>query len=157
MDVMLNHHEKPHHTFMYLWIVGAVVVLLGGMVGYALQHPRTALAPVPAEQVVVPPVVETSTTLTLSLGERGQAGEFYIVLDKILEDSRCPKDVQCIQAGTVRVSSSIQGTSTLELKLGETSTTESMKVTLVSVEPVRVSTATLNSTDYRFVLLVEKR
>ena len=132
-------------------------MLLVGMVGYAFQHPRTALAPVPVEEVVIPPVVETSTTLTVSLGELAQVGEFSIVLDKILEDSRCPKDVQCIQAGTVRVSSSIQGTSTLELKLGETSTTESMKVTLVSVEPVRVSTATLNSKDYRFVLLVEKR
>ena len=142
---------------MYLWVFGAVAVLVTGMVGYALEHPRTVLAPVPTEQVVVPPVVATSTTLTLSLGERGQAGEFYIVLDKILEDSRCPKDVQCIQAGTVRVSSSIQGTSTLELQLKETSTTESMMVTLVSVEPVRVSTATLDSKDYRFTLLVEKR
>lgn len=154
---MLNHHEKPHHTFMYLWIVGAVVVLIVGMVGYALKHPRTVLAPVPIEQVVVPPVIETSTTLTLALGERGQVGEFSLVLDKILEDSRCPQEVECIQAGTVRVLGTAFGTSTLELTLGETSTTDSMKVTLVRVEPDRMNTTRPDVKDYRFVLLVEKR
>ncbi len=66
---MLAHHDKnPHHTFMYVWIVGALAVLFAGMIGYSLQHPRTVLAPavetvgtttpsvptVPADTTVVP-------------------------------------------------------------------------------------------------------
>ncbi len=157
---MLNHHKNPHHTFMYVWIGGALIVLVTGMVGYALQHPRTALAPV--QPVEIPEGVDevATTTHTLLLGEMGHFGATALTIDSVLEDSRCPQSVQCIQAGTVRVSSTVvsgTGTSTLQLKLGETSTTETKNVTLVSVEPYPKAPGAVERSQYRFTVRVENR
>ena len=75
----------------------------------------------------------------------------------IVEDSRCPIDVQCIQAGTVRVNvevSSGMGKSVSILKLGQVFTTEGEAITLVSVMPDKNSKLTFTEKDYRFVFNV---
>lgn len=56
---MLNHYKHPHRTFIYVWIVGAVVVLIAGMVVYALQHPRAMQGSTFVEDATVPVVGET--------------------------------------------------------------------------------------------------
>lgn len=78
----------------------------------------------------------------------------------IEEDSRCPSDVQCIQAGTVRVKAEIvsgMGTSTSILKLGQEFTTKSEAITLKSVTPDKNSKVEIKSTDYIFVFNVMPR
>ncbi|MFA7286572.1 MAG: hypothetical protein WC052_02860 [Patescibacteria group bacterium] len=75
----------------------------------------------------------------------------------IEEDSRCPNDVQCIQAGTVRVKVEILSgvkSSTSILKLGERFTTEGEIITLNSVTPVTNSKVKITDKDYRFVFSV---
>jgi len=77
----------------------------------------------------------------------------------VVEDSRCPIDVQCIQAGTVRVNLqivSVAGTSTQTIQLGKAITTETEKITFVSVTPDKKSTTSITSSNYVFVFDVIK-
>ncbi|MBU2330043.1 hypothetical protein KKG57_01095, partial [Patescibacteria group bacterium] len=79
---------------------------------------------------------------------------------EVIEDSRCPTDVQCIQAGTVLVQVKLTdglGESTAEFTLGTTITTEVFSVTLTDVSPAKVSTDSLTDADYRFTFSIEKR
>lgn len=45
----------------------------------------------------------TSSDITLGIGQTGTFGNFKITLNSFVQDSRCPIDVQCIQAGAVNV------------------------------------------------------
>ena len=79
---------------------------------------------------------------------------------EVLEDSRCPLDVVCIQAGTVRMRARLVsglGTARQEFKLGEPITTEAERVTLTDVFPAPVSTAEIKDGDYVFRFTIEKR
>ena len=51
---------------------------------------------------------ETTKTFTAGLGERINVSNAFVTPLSVLEDSRCPADVQCIQAGTVRISIRIE-------------------------------------------------
>ncbi len=94
---------------------------------------------------------------TLALGQRVQFPALSVKPVAIEEDSRCPSDVQCIQAGTVRVQIemvSAAGTSTGILKLDEVFTTKTESITLIGVEPGKISTATTSLEAYRFTIKV---
>jgi len=62
----------------------------------------------------------------------------------VLEDSRCPQGVACIQAGTVRIAAEIDGNRT-ELSLNQPG-----PVTLVEVYPTRRKDTTYYPDEYRF-------
>jgi hypothetical protein len=73
------------------------------------------------------------------------------------EDSRCPSDVQCIWAGTVRVKVEVvsgMGKSVSILTLGEAFTTEAEVITLTDVLPYSNSKVKITDKDYRFVFNV---
>lgn len=98
--------------------------------------------------------------ITLALGETGSVGAVTLMPREIVEDSRCPTDVQCIQAGRLRLRATLSsglGTANQVFLVGEPVTTEAEAVTLVSVAPVKVSTVSLKSSDYRFTFKVEPR
>jgi hypothetical protein len=79
---------------------------------------------------------------------------------EVIEDSRCPNDVQCIQAGTVRVRVRIDsgsGVSTETFSLNGTVTTETEAITLIAVRPEKESTRTIASGDYTFIFRTVKR
>lgn len=79
---------------------------------------------------------------------------------KVLEDSRCPIDVQCIQAGTVRLQTRLVsglGTAQQEFKLGQVITTEAEEVTLVQVLPAPKAGVKIAEGDYVFTFKVTKR
>ncbi len=78
----------------------------------------------------------------------------------VLEDSRCPIDVNCIQAGTVRVEALVDfgsGAIPQQFTLGEAITTEAGSVTLVQVDPTKDTNTTLAPTDYVFYFKVTVR
>lgn len=79
---------------------------------------------------------------------------------EILEDSRCPIDVVCIQAGTVRVralveSSGRSGEGVFTLGIVETRQNET--ITLVAVEPAPRAGVAIPPQNYRLTFGVEKR
>lgn len=83
-----------------------------------------------------------------------------IVPMAVLEDSRCPIDVTCIQAGTVRVRARFitsLGESTQEFKLNQATTTEVEKVTLTEVLPLPKAGVKIKNSEYLFTFEVAKR
>lgn len=104
----------------------------------------------------------------INTGERAQAkvGEEVSVFGlkikptSVLEDSRCPVDVTCIQAGTVRVSTEVQfesSSSTQVLELNKSLSTLGFEVTLINVDPTPMSTQTKKLSDYVFYFQVIKK
>lgn len=103
---------------------------------------------------------DESVTLEARMGEQVSGLGVEIAPTKLLEDSRCPIDVTCIQAGTVRLQARLSsglGDATQEFKLGEPVTTEAETVTLAAVSPEPKSTVQLKASDYRFAFTVAKR
>jgi hypothetical protein len=79
---------------------------------------------------------------------------------EVIDDSRCPTDVQCIWAGTVHVRAIVisgMGTGTIVLELGKPSTTEVNTITLENVEPAKNSKLPTQASDYRFTFKVVRR
>lgn len=84
---------------------------------------------------------------------------------KVLEDSRCPVDAVCAQAGTVRLTARIESPSTtggaasssdVTIELGKTATTETERITLTAVEPTAMTGKKIKSAEYRFTFRIEK-
>ena len=72
---------------------------------------------------------------------------------ELLEDSRCPKDVQCVWAGRVRINAKVElgsGTQTHEMTLGEPIQVADGKLTLVEVQPEAKSDRNIYPEEYRF-------
>jgi len=82
-----------------------------------------------------------------------------ITLTQVVEDSRCPRDVQCIQAGTVRVRGTLgdgSRTTSQIFKLGESVTLGEKKVKLTKVEPDTISNTKIENSSYIFHFSEEK-
>lgn len=76
----------------------------------------------------------------------------------VVEDSRCPTDVQCIQAGTVRINVHLAyGALNQDATLGlnQTFVAGTHSITFVGVTPNKVSTKTILPADYTFTFLVK--
>ena len=79
---------------------------------------------------------------------------------EVVEDSRCPFDVVCIQAGTVRVRAAMTtaaGVRTEVFKLDEPVLTRVEQIELVSVVPEARSTIAIRANEYRFTFKISKR
>jgi hypothetical protein len=75
----------------------------------------------------------------------------------IVEDSRCPQDVECIQAGTVRVSlrTTVAGKSeTRTLALGEKLTRNGTTITFTGAAPARTTSSAPAASSYRLTFSV---
>lgn len=159
-----------------LIIVGGILVLSGKKTEVAIEQPATSTpivnepattTPTSTPPVTVrPPTPPTQTPflpygdVTLKLGQLAVFKDVTVRAVEVVEDSRCPKDVQCIQAGTVRIKVDIAaalGTAPSIITLGKVFTTEGEEVTLTSVTPEKNSKVTLGNSDYLFTLKVVKQ
>jgi hypothetical protein len=96
--------------------------------------------------------------ITLALNQSTIVDGTTITVWAVTEDSRCPSDVQCIQAGRVRVAlhfATSSGDSIVEVEIGKTVTTETLSITLDEVTPYPVSTRKISDGEYTFVLSVK--
>ena len=82
-------------------------------------------------------------------GETFSASGLRITPLALLEDSRCPENVQCIRAGDVRISARIDAADT-ELTLGKPLGIGSATVLLAEVYPGRRMDTAVYTEDYRF-------
>jgi hypothetical protein len=101
---------------------------------------------------------EGGTTFSAKLGQEVLLSEVTGKVTEVLEDSRCPQDVQCIQAGTVRVKAHLTfGTLSQDvtLKLGEPVVFSGHSITLIDVKPTKVSTVQIKPADYVFTFKVQ--
>lgn len=179
---MLKHlkHAAPHHTFMYVWVAGGVLVLATLLVAYMASHPAPG-APACQEDALVCPdgttlyreapacafpacptvsEVETNTSFSVPLGESVKALGVSVRPLEVLEDSRCPTDVTCIQAGTVRVRAlvvSARGTGEEVFSLGSAIVAEDVVVTLTDVWPLPEAGVATDPDSYTFAFTIEKQ
>jgi hypothetical protein len=92
-------------------------------------------------------------SITLALHQRGAVGGFEVMPLRVEEDSRCPADVQCIQAGTVRLAVRIAGRTPLRpvLTLAQPSRLDSGSwLTLCAVTPYPARPGRIGPSAYRF-------
>lgn len=79
---------------------------------------------------------------------------------KVLEDSRCPINVQCIQAGVVRLQvnlENVEGKGTQVFTLNQPIKTEAGIIELKSVMPTAHTDTNINSRNYVFTFKVSKK
>ena len=104
---------------------------------------------------------EKSILLETRIGEGSSGLDVKIVPTALLEDSRCPEDVQCIQAGTVRVRALLTsglGTGSQIFTLNQGITTEAEVVTLIGVRPAnKKASQSIATSSYIFIFEVKKR
>lgn len=103
---------------------------------------------------------KTPITLKAKLGQKVSGLDVTLTPIEVKEDSRCPTDFQCIQAGTVKVLTKIEsgmGTSEMVIELGKTITTEAENIKFVEVTPIQTSGKAISASSYQFVFEVSKR
>ncbi len=149
----------------YLIAIGVVLICLGVL---ASRQPQIALAPeisppetVDESGVVTKPVVpsiKSEGTATVGLLETAKFRTVSIMPTKVLEDSRCASDVDCIWAGQIRVETEVSGREAVmhTFTEGLAFSFEGYEITLVKAEPYPVSTRRIGERDYRFTFKVEK-
>lgn len=158
-------------------LVGLIlaVIAIGGILFLWQQNHEAVLVP-PTEIATSTPITTATTTppasetpapatgpyknVVLALHTtRTFYGDLVLTPTEVLEDSRCPVDVQCIQKGTVRLSVNVtsNGTkSTQVLTEGQPLHLNGINITLVSVTPNKHAASSISSSEYRFTLTVEK-
>jgi len=103
-----------------------------------------------------PQTVDVSTTLGRAVTVLG----LRIEPKDVVEDSRCPSGVACIQAGTVRVRVRLDdgtGGSLQVMTLGQPVVAGAVQVTLTSVEPNTAAGSAIDPVEYRFGFRAESR
>lgn len=106
------------------------------------------------------PTEPVDSDITLELNKPVNVASTTIRVTAVTEDSRCPSDVQCIQAGRAVVALSVlspSGASSKQLEIGGTYTTESLVITLIDVKPYPNSKVKTTDSDYRFTLSVKAK
>lgn len=84
------------------------------------------------------------------IDETVAVGPHQLTPIKLVEDSRCPKDVQCISAGRVRLAVRIDGAEPVQLTQGQPLSVGTGALTLVETYPERRKDWTLYPDEYRF-------
>lgn len=99
------------------------------------------------------PPVRTTGTPTAGLGQTANVESLLVTPVAVVEDSRCPADVQCVWAGRLVVRTEVRGgswTKALDLTLGAGQHVADGEITLVSAVPEKTSKTPTKPSDYRF-------
>lgn len=160
-------YMKRTLTLLGIGVLGAILVSSATYGAYVYLTPRpvvvTPEVTKPTQEAPETPDVPVETplqalsygTVTARLGQTLVFPGITFSLTDIVEDSRCPKDVTCIQAGTVRVRT-VSGGNTTTLELGKKTAFAGHTISLDAVTPSRVSTAQTGAGEYRFTLTVSR-
>ena len=105
-----------------------------------------------------PSSVPAVVTVYAKIGQRIFQNGISITPSKVTYDSRCPRDVQCIQAGTVELGVLLQSGSDSQnviITLGKPFIFAGKIITLSVVTPAKVSKKTIAVSDYKFLFTVK--
>lgn len=163
-----------------LVIVGVAVVFLG--VGYFFGTSSSLFAPTVSNvstttnstdgdveivatttdmvpvKVTVKPGNSSLTSYNIRIGQRVLINGVYVTPVKVSYDSRCPKDVQCIQAGSVDVGMLFESgklSQNVIVTSGKPFLFAGKTITIVGVTPAKVSTKKILESEYRFSVSVK--
>lgn len=132
--------------------------------GTLLERVAERLGVEPRDEKAIDEIIEhidTNGAVQTTLGVGASALGVHITPREILEDSRCPTDVECIQAGTVRLRTSISfgnGPSEYELELsGASIVGDEREVRLIHVAPEPVSAKRIETSEYTFTFEITRK
>ena len=106
-----------------------------------------------------PELNATSATIRTTMGQGMTGLNVSITPHAVVDDSRCPSDVQCIWSGTVYARVTIQtpmSTSEETLELGKSIQKDGFTITFTELTPGPKSGETIPDSSYRFVFTVSK-
>lgn len=144
--------SNPRHSVLTAAILLAVVAG-GAWLLFFTERGGDTLIPTPNTN-------NENGLVEVGLGQTASSLGVTITPLQVLEDSRCPTDVTCIQAGRVRLRASlVSGSRTADqvFIIGEPITTGAEEVALIEVNPAPISTVTITDSDYRFTFKIQKR
>lgn len=110
--------------------------------------------PAPSSQIL--PYGKT----TLHLGETARFNNLSFELVRVFDDSRCPKGVTCIWAGTLKTEIRIlsgMGESIETVELGKSIATEAETITFLSATPYSEEGKAITTVDYALTFSVTQR
>ena len=149
--------ETTQNNSAYYWVGGiiAVILIAGIVLAFRGSSKETIEAETSDSSIISPYGV-----VTLKLGEVANFRGISIRPTEVTEDSRCPQDVQCVWAGTVKleVESDLDtvGKRTDTLNLGTTHIIDTFAVSLVSVNPSPKAGTEISDADYKFTIQVNQ-
>ena len=94
----------------------------------------------------------------VTLGQIAYVGGPRVRPDRVIEDSRCPTDAQCVWAGRVVLRATVfggSGSRRIDLTLGEPVAVADGRLTLVSVEPAPTLARPVRPDRLRFTFAFE--
>ncbi len=105
------------------------------------------------------PGIKAESTTGVGMQSVWQDSGIAVTPLEILEDSRCPEDVMCVQAGTLRLKVAVQlnggAVQEMEVSLGMPSTlADGRALVLQKVLPQSFSTVFIQAEEYRFEFAV---
>jgi len=136
------------HGVRYVAPIAIFLLLSAGGVLLIFTTPRSEV-PVP----VVATMTDGATSTGVAVGDTIRIDGVNVTIDGVLEDSRCPKGVSCIQAGTVRLVVTVQERDVLAtgtLRLDSSVLLGPLELTLRRVSPEPIVGAGI--TNYRFLI-----
>ena len=138
----------------------AIAILIVGVLVVSFL-PRKSNAPTSKEApAITTESPETSGSITISVGEKGQVGDLGILLKGPIQDSRCPAGVQCIWAGEVR-SSIVLSTPTKSETISIANNKppyvfEGRQISMVAISPSsKTPNQTITQAEYKITFQVE--
>lgn len=136
-------------------IVTGIIILVAISVGWSLTH-KTTFAPTDG----TPLPVRTEDLTNVQIGKTSQANtDVSITPLQIIEDSRCPANVNCIWAGRFVVKAKITEedlSKEYNFTEGERVVTDFGEIALTKVVPVPVAGDRVKPEDYRFTFHIER-
>ncbi len=148
-------------TIIGLVSTAVLVLIVGGLLWALEENGAVPSTGEPVATTTPNPITPLPYgAVTLRLGEKATFQDVSIRPVSIEEDSRCPQDVQCIQAGTVQVKVAIAGragTDTQIIGLGKSLATENETISFNAALPAKISTVPLMPADYILTFTVTKR
>lgn len=109
--------------------------------------------------IACPPADQKDATIRTTMGQVMTGLNVSITPHEVLDDSRCPTDVQCIWAGTVYARVTIKTPNSARgetLELGKAVEIDGYTITFSELTPVPKSGEVIPVSSYRFVFTVSK-
>ncbi len=111
------------------------------------------------EFTACPTTQATTGNIVLAIGQMKKLGDLSVILNSVSNDSRCPIDVQCIQAGTVSVTITLIDSTHTETKNIRSDQAAYIfgknTISIVNVSPVPHSQKRIINSDYRVTFQVK--